>query len=177
MRSYFEFAGRTGTLAVTFAATAVFLVLVFPNLPVGGELLDMKSGYSHEEAMASMEQYGPDGRTTYAWASVLLDTLFPVSYVTFFAGLIYRFRLTEGLWTLAFVPVVAGLWDLAENAQITAMLVRYPDVGATQVVWASAFTTVKGWIGPVYQILGVGLLLLATLRGTVRWIRGRRSGA
>ena len=177
MRSYFEFAGRTGTLAVTFAATAVFLVLVFPNLPVGGELLDMKSDYSHEEAMASMEQYGLDGRTTYAWASVLLDTLFPVSYVTFFAGLIYRFRLTEGLWTLAFVPVVAGLWDLAENAQITAMLVRYPDVGATQVAWASAFTTVKGCIGPVYQILGVGLLLLATLRGTVRWIRGRRSGA
>ena len=92
MRGYFEFAGRTGTLAVTLAATAVFLVLVFPNLPVGGELLDVKSGYSHDEAMASMEQYGPDGRTTYAWGSVLLDTLFPLSYVTFFAGLIYRFR-------------------------------------------------------------------------------------
>ena len=177
MRTYFGFAGRTGTLAVTFAATAVFLVLVFPNLPVGGELLDLKPGYSYEEAMASMEQYGPEGRTTYAWASVLLDTLFPLSYVTFFAGLIYRFRLTEGTWWLAFVPVAAGLWDLAENAQITAMLIRYPDVGATQVAWASAFTAVKGWIGPVYQILGPGLLLVAMARSLVRAIRRRRGGA
>ncbi|MDE0000602.1 MAG: hypothetical protein OXQ89_22910 [Rhodospirillaceae bacterium] len=177
MRNYFEFAGRTGTLAVSFAATAVFLLLVFPNLPVGSELLDMKPGYSHVEAMASIAQYGPDGRRTYAWASVLLDTLFPVSYVTFFAGLIYRFRPTERLWTLAFVPVFAGLWDLAENAQIAAMLVQYPDIGATQVAWASAFTTVKWWIGPVYQTLALGLLLLAALRATVRWIRGRRSVA
>ena len=177
MRAYFAFAGRTGTLAVTLAATAVFLVLVFPSLPVDGELLDLKPSYSYDEAMASMAQYGAHGRTTYAWASVLLDTLFPISYVTFFAGLIYRFRPTEGTWVLAFVPVVAGLWDLAENAQITAMLVQYPDVGATQVAWASAFTAAKGWMGPVYQILGLGLVLLAMARGGVRAIRRRRGGS
>ena len=176
MRAYFVFAGRTGTLAVTLAATAVFLVLVFPGLPVDGELLDLKPSYSYDEAMASVAQYGADGRTTYAWASVLLDTLFPISYVTFFAGLIDRFRLTEGTWVLAFLPVVAGFWDLAENAQITAMLVQYPDVGATQVAWASAFTAAKGWIGPVYQILGLGLLL-AMARGVVRAIRSRKGGS
>ncbi len=177
MRTYFAFAGRTGTLAVTFAATAVFLILVFPNLPVDGQLLDLKPGYSYDEAMALMAQYGPDGRATYAWSSVLLDTLFPISYVTLFAGLIYRFRLTEGTWWLAFVPVAAGLWDLAENAQIAAMLVRYPDIGATQVAWASAFTAAKGWMGPIYQTLGAGLLLLAMVRNVVRAIRRRRSGA
>ena len=74
------------------------------------------------------------------------------------------------------LPVAAGIWDLAENAQITAMLVRYPDVGATQVAWASAFTAVKGWIGPVYQILGLGLLLMAMARGAVRAIRRRGGG-
>ena len=173
MRDYFAFAGRTATLVVTFCATAVFLVLVFPNLPVGGELLDMKPGYSYDVAMGSMEQYGPDGRTTYAWASVLLDTLFPIIYVTLFAGLIYRFRITEGTWILAFLPVAAGAWDLAENAQITAMLVQYPDIGATQVAWASAFTTVKGWIGPLYQILGLGLLLIAMARRGFHAIRER----
>lgn len=171
MRSYFEFAGRTHTLAVTFAATAAFLVVVFPSLPIGGEMLDMKPGYSHEEAMASMAEYGPDGRTTYAWASAVLDTLFPIFYVTFFAGLIYRFRLTEGTWILAFIPVVAGLGDLAENAQITAMLLQYPNVGTTQVAWASAFTMVKGWIIPVYMVLGLGLLLVAGSRCAVRTIR------
>ena len=171
MRPYFEFAGRTRTLAVTFAATAAFLVLVFPYLPIGGQMLDMKPGYSHEEAMASMEEYGPSGRTTYAWASAVLDTLFPIFYVTFLAGLIYRFRLTEGSWILAFIPVVAGLGDLAENAQITAMLLQYPNIGAIQVAWASTFTLVKGWIVPICLILGLGLLLVALLRGGIRAIR------
>ena len=177
MRSYFEFASRTPTLAVTFVATLVFLVLVFPNLPIGGESLDMKPGYSHEEAMASMEEYGPEGRTTYAWGSALLDTLFPICYVTLFAGLIYRFRLTEGTWVLAFIPVIAGLGDLGENAQITTMLLQYPDVGVTQVAWASAFTIFKGWIGPVYQILGLGLFLVAMARIAVRAIRDRMGGS
>ncbi|MCY3838270.1 MAG: hypothetical protein OXH09_06450 [Gammaproteobacteria bacterium] len=55
--------------------------------------------------------------------------------------------------------------------QITAMLVQYPDIGAVQVAWASAFTMVKWWIGPVYQILGVGLLLLAAGRAAFARIR------
>ena len=173
MRTYFDFAGRTVTLAVTFAATAAFLIWVFPSLPIGGEMLDMKTGYSYDEAMASMAQYGPDGRTAYAWGSAVLDTLFPVLYATFFAGLIYRFRLTEGTWLLAFIPVVAGIGDLAENAQITAMLIQYPDISATQVAWASAFTTVKGWIIPIYMLLGLGLLLLAMIRAAAGAIRGR----
>ena len=176
MRNYFEFAGRTGVLAATFAATAAFLFLVFPNLPIEGEMLDLKPGYSHEEAMDAMEGYGADGRTTYAWASAVLDTLFPLTYVTFFAGLIYRFRLTEGTWVLAFVPVFAGIWDLAENAQITAMLIQYPDVSAGQVAWASTFTSIKsGWIGPVYQLLGAGLLLIAAVRGVFRAVFRRTS--
>ena len=172
MRGCFEFAGRTPTLLATFVATAVFLFVVFPNLPINGEMLDLKSGYTYDEAMASMEQYGPDGRTTYAWASMLLDTLFPLVYVTLFAGLIYRFRFTEGTWWLAFVPVVAGVWDLLENVQITALLLGYPDVGPAQVASASAFTMVKGLLGPVYQLLGIGLFLVAMVRSAYARIRG-----
>lgn len=173
MRRYFTFAGRTHMLAATLVAVAVFLLLVFPNLPVGGETLDTKPGYTYEEAMASMEAHGADGRTIYAWSSMLLDTLFPLAYVTLFAGLIYRFRASEGTWWLAYVPVVAGLCDLLENVQVTTMLVQYPDIGAVQVAWASAFTTVKWWVGPVYQILGVGLLLLAASRAALTKIRSR----
>ena len=171
MRKYFEYAGQTRVLLVTFVTTVVLLVL-FQNLPINGEMLDLKSGgYSHEEVMTLMQEYGPDGRTVYAWSSSLLDTLFPLFYVTLFTGLIYRFRLTDGTWWLAFIPVVAGVVDLLENIQITAMLVRYPEIGETQVALASTATQVKSAIGLVYQLLGLVLFLVGMVRAGIARLR------
>jgi len=110
------------------------------------------------------EEYGPEGRRVYAWASPTLDTLFPIVYVSFFAGLIYRCRPTERLWWLAFIPVAAGIVDLGENIQITAMLIQYPDVSPAQAAGASLFTQIKGYNGPIYQILALLLLALAGVR-------------
>ncbi|MDE2976684.1 MAG: hypothetical protein OXU63_04090 [Acidobacteriota bacterium] len=164
MKKWFEFASQTRVLAATFVLTLVFLFVVFPALPVNGELLDYKSSYTHDEAMAAMEEYGPEGRRVYAWASPTLDTLFPIVYVSFFAGLIYRCRPTERLWWLAFIPVAAGIVDLGENIQITAMLIQYPDVSPAQAAGASLFTQIKGYNGPIYQILALLLLALAGVR-------------
>ncbi len=164
MNRYFKFAGQTTVLVVTFAATLVFLFGVFPALPIGGVMLDLMPGYTHAEAMAAMEEYGASGRSVYAIASPTLDTLFPLVYVTLFAGLIYRFRWSDRTAFLAWIPVVSGIVDLGENVQITAMLLSYPDVSAAQVAAASAFTTVKGWLGPVYQLLAVALLIVAGIR-------------
>ena len=176
MRKYFEYASANRTLLLTLTVTLVFLFLVFPNLPIGGEMLDVKPGYTHTEAMAAMDDYGAEGRTIYAWSSAVLDTLFfPLIYVTLFAGLIYRFRPTEGIWLLAFVPVIAGIWDVGENVQIVVMLIQYPDIGETQVAWASAFTSIKGNLVLICLLLGLGLpslamsrRLLAKLKATIR---------
>ena len=63
----------------------------------------------------------------------------------------------------------AGIWDLCENAQITAMLLMYPDIGETQVAWASFFTHVKtAWIGPAYQWPAIAFVLVALLRAVMR---------
>lgn len=173
MRGYFEFAAKTPILIASFIGIVVLVASVFPALPVGGELLDLKPGYSHGEVVAAMEEYGADGRRLYAWMSPTLDTLFPLVYVTFFAGVIYRFRLTEKLWVLAFIPVVAGIWDLCENAQITAMLIQYPDISESQVGLASTFTQIKSSVfGPIYQLLALALLLIAGVRFLIGRIRG-----
>lgn len=177
MRQFFEFAGSTRTLVLTFVVTAVILFLAFPNLPINGELLDQKMGYSYAEATDAFEAYGDDGRAMYLWISLLLDTLFPIVYVTFFGGLIYRFRATEGTWWLACVPILGGVCDLLENAQISAMLLAYPDISESQVAWASSFTQVKHWIGSLYLVISVLLLLTFVMRTVVAKIRasGTRS--
>ncbi len=167
MRRYLEFANKTGTLIATALVVVLVLFLVFPNLPVGGELLDMKSSYTYQEVMDSMEEYGADGRTIYLLTSTVLDTVFPFVYATFFAGLIYRFRASEGTWWLAYVPIVGGIWDLLENIQIASMLLAYPEIGETQVSWASTFTYLKHWIGSFYLVVGAVLLLVALVRTVI----------
>lgn len=164
LRTFFEFAAGTKPLIISFVGVLVMVLLVFPALPVGGELLDVKLSYNLTDVQAAMLQYGPHGRAVYALASPTVDTLFPILYVTFLAGLLYRFRPSERLWLLAFIPVFAGAWDLCENAQITALLLQFPDISARQVAVASIFTSVKHVLSAVCELMAVVFLLLFLVR-------------
>lgn len=169
---YFRFASRTPVLLASGAGVLVWLLLVFPSLPIGGDMLDIREGYSYSELQAAMEQYGSSGRRVYAWSSATLDTIFPALYVTLFAGLLTRLRPSDRWTWLAWIPVFAGLWDLCENAQIVAMLLMYPDVGVTQVAWASFFTHVKTvYLGPAYQLPTLAMLLAALIRWLLQRLR------
>ncbi len=114
--------------------------------------------------MALLEGYGADGRTVYLWSSLLLDTLFPVVYVTFLAGLIHRCRVIESMWWLALVPVIGGIVDLAENVQISIMLATYPHISEIQVLCASIFTATKHWAFYASLAMAVVLLLVFVIR-------------
>lgn len=144
LRLCFEFTARVPVLVVTAVVSAALITLVFPALPIGGELLDGRFGYTLDEVLAAMTAYGEGGRRVYVWASLIADTLLPVSYAGCLAGLVYRLRPKDDLWRLAFLPVVAGVLDLCENGQIVAMLMQYPDVSAGQVAAASLVTQMKG---------------------------------
>lgn len=159
-RQCFEFAADTRVLISSLVGVLLLALLVFPVLPIGGDMIDLKLSYSLADIHASMLQYGPDGRTNYAVASATLDALFPAVYVTFFCGLLYRFRPSERLWVLAFIPLIAGLWDLCENAQIIALLLQYPEISATQVKLASFFTTSKHVMSALYELMAVVYLLI-----------------
>lgn len=169
---YFQFASRTPVLWCTAGGVIVWLLLVFPSLPIGGPMLDMTAGYSYPELVAAMESYGVSGRRVYAWASPTVDTAFPILYVTFFSGLLTRLRPSDRWTWLAWIPVFAGFWDLCENAQIITILLMYPAVGETQVAWASFFTHVKTlYIGLTYQLPTVALVFIALARWCAQRLR------
>lgn len=173
MRTYLEFGSRTRVLVATLVTTLLLLLAVFPALPIEGDLLDVRSGYTHEEVVAAMEGYGEQGRRVYAWSSATLDTLLPLAYVSLLAGAAYRFRPTERAWRLAWLPVAAGALDLGENVQVIVMLTRYPDVSAGQVAIASLFTQWKGYA----LLLSLALAVLLTVFAAVRRGRGAPDGA
>ena len=167
MRAYLDFVNGTLTLGATLVL-ALLLVAVIQALPVGGELLDEKVGYTHEEAVAAMEGYGEKGRRTYAWSAATLDTLLPIVYASFLAGAVYRLRPTERSWRLAWLPLAAGALDLCENVQITIMLIGYPDVSAGQVASASLFTISKSYALLLSLVLAVALAIAAAVRRSRR---------
>ena len=168
-----EFAARTPVLITTAAVAIALLVFAFPALPLGGELLDARFGYSHADVNAAMSAYGEQGRRVYVWASLTLDTLLPIAYAGLLAGLLYRLRPRDGLWPLTPVPVAAGLLDLSENAQIVAMLIGYPGVSSAQVALASLFTQAKtcALLAAVAMVAVFGVLALGR-----RWTGSRPSG-
>ena len=139
MRTYFEFTSATPVFVTTLLLTGTLLGWVFPAVPIHGASLDVKPGYTYEEARAALTGYGAEGRRVYAWASLTLDTVLPVVYGSFFAGLVYRLRPTASLWWLAYLPVAVGGVDVGENVQIVRLLLQYPDLSAAQVASASFF--------------------------------------
>ena len=161
---WIEFTAKTPILLTTAFIAVMLLVVMFPALPIGGELLDARFGYTHAEVVDALAVYGADGRHVYLWASLTLDTLLPVAYAALLAGLVYRLRPKDRLGALSIVPLAAGVLDLGENAQIAAMLVGYPDVSRVQVAVASLFTQAKV-IALLASLALVGtLVVLAVLR-------------
>ena len=162
MKAYFDFVSDTKILLTTFGLTWVFLLVIFPQLAGDIDSLDVRTGgYDYAEAMAALEGYGEAGRTLYAWISPTLDTLFPICYVSFYAGVLWRFAPHERLKVLAYLPVIGGLIDLGENAQIVTMLLQYPDVSMAQVQWANYFTLTKFAFTRSPMLLGLAVLIWA----------------
>lgn len=164
VNTYFEFVSRTPVLIASFVASMLFLIVIFPSLAGDIESLDVRmSGYTLADVLAAMEGYGEVGRGRYALISFTLDTLFPICYVSFYAGAIYRFAPHERLKLLAYLPLIGGVFDLGENAQIITMLLQYPDISLMQAEWANRFTLIKFGFSRTSMVLAFASLAWAAV--------------
>jgi hypothetical protein len=171
MQAYFEYASKTSSLIFTFVLTYLFISVIFPYFAGDMASLDVRTGgYTHAEVMAAMQGYGDAGRLRYAWISPTLDTLFPLIYASFYVGILYRFAPMTRLQGLVYIPILGGVIDLAENAQIVAMLLQYPDISVAQVEWANRFTLTKFIFTRLSMLMAVIVLAFAALQAIhIRW--------
>ncbi len=173
MSRYFQFISTSRILWLNFALTALFVVLIFPYVAAGVESLDVRmDGYDHAEVMAALQGYGAEGRARYIWISLILDTIFPIAYCSFYAGLIYRFAPMERLKLLAYLPLFGGIFDLGENLQIVTMLAQFPDISVAQAEWANRFTLTKFAISRTSMVLAA----LALCFALGKWALDKRKG-
>lgn len=157
MTRVFDFLGRTPVLLASLVAMVALGAALRAASAYAGPLLDFV--YSGDAAAAQIAGMTAAQRSAHAWATGVLDTLYPLAYGGLFAGLAARFG---GTWRgLAPLPMLAGIvFDYAENAVQVAALNGVSGVIAAK----SVLTPVK--FGLVYAgiAIGLGALLIAGAR-------------
>ena len=141
-------------------------------------LFDMSpTGYSYAEAIELLNSLGLEGRNAYLTIQIPIDLVYPAMFAVSYALMItwilkQSLPKQSRLYLLAFVPVLAGLFDYLENASIIAMLYGFPDVSESLVTSASSFTIAKSGLTTLFfVVLLVALVYLAIWRLK----KGRRS--
>lgn len=131
---------------------------------VGGQFLDTLK--DPEAARATLAAMSLEQKSAHFWVTVLLDTLFPLSFGLLFAGLAWRFFGRFG--GLAAIPGFAVLVvDLTENT-----------IQALALSGAADALDAKAWVTPLKMglfFIAAGIALVAVLIAVYRMIRKKPS--
>lgn len=168
---------------LSFLLMMLFNVLVFPAMQ--GRMgtfvnpLDMRFGFSAEEALAFLNLLGAEGRSVYLFVESVVDIIYPFVY-TLFSVLALSFffghRIAENSrWRTMniLLPLFTMLADFVENSGIIVMLVGFPDAVATHSGWTAIGNELK-WVGAVLSLGGVFVGFVWWL---VQWFGARRTQA
>ena len=153
--------------AVLFALTiGAFLaenLLYFPlsvpymkELAAGAPLLDMRPGYTPDDAYHLFDTLGQSGRGAYLRLLWTMDLLLPALFSLFLSSAIRRgaFRASRS------IPLLSAVCDYAENIMVTVLLLRYPIREPALVQLASVFTATKLALYASGLLLAIGGFLV-----------------
>ncbi|MEO1654356.1 MAG: hypothetical protein AAFU64_12495 [Bacteroidota bacterium] len=143
----------------------------------GKALLDMRPlGYSPVEVRELLTDLGNEGRNRYLYTQIPLDMVYPglfaISYCLLMVFLLRQFSSVHlGLWSLCYLPILAGLSDYAENFAIILMLNSFPDFSDYLAALSNVFSLAKSFFSTVYF---TALILVALLLG-MQYLQKKRS--
>ena len=165
----------TGKVIVSlFVLTmAVYLTMLFYSIPAVTAfapqlpIFDLSPfGYSFNYATELLDTLGVEGRNLYLSTQLPLDFIYPGLFsITYSLLLVWLFGKTfnenSKIYYLAFVPVLAGIFDYVENVFIIKMINSFPDLQIATVKVASLFTLLKSSFTMLFFVLLiVGFALL-----------------
>lgn len=164
-------------LVLLAAVITLRVIMGLPNDPFGlnahlarlggAAILDMRIGYTPDDAYALLEELGAEGRQAYAAMLLGGDMLFPISYSLLFAA-IAAWLLVRVVppdhWAqrLSLIALIGGISDIAENLSILAMISAFPQ-RLDGAAWFSSLIKItkfgSGAIGaPLILILAIILV-------------------
>ena len=125
--------------------------LIFFLLPhnIFSNMLDLELFYSKENVVKNFSAMGADGRNIYVLSSLILDTVYPILYLSLFLGA--YFKLFRSSRAILLVPITAFSFDILENLQITRLNLNFPNISEAHVYLSSMTTSLK-WIAIVITV-------------------------
>ena len=139
--------------------------LIFFLLPhdIFANMLDLRFSYNEEIVKQSFVLIGEDGRQLYFFSALIIDTIYPLLYVSLFIGAYFKlFRKNAFLFIF---PLMAGLFDISENIQVSLLLSNFPTLSSQNIFYSSTSTSIK-WIA-------IGISLTVLIYGIIKKLRSR----
>ena len=125
--------------------------LIFFLLPhdIFANMLDLRFSYNEEIVKQSFVLIGEDGRQLYFFSALIIDTIYPLLYVSLFLGAYYKL-FNKNTSPLIF-PLAAGFFDILENIQVSLLLTDFPTLSSQNIFYSSTSTSIK-WIAIVISL-------------------------
>ena len=148
VRDYSKFiASSKALLLVLFSSILISLFIIIPMLPhaVGQNLLDLKFGFQRDDVGFAFSILGEEGKQLSIFVSLILDTIFPIVYISFHLGIYHYSNYKKNF--IYSVPLLTGAFDLMENIQC-AMIMSVPSIDSVtdqQIILASSTNQIK-WL-------------------------------
>lgn len=161
MTKLLDFLAQTKVILICFVLMMIIGAgFSFAPRLVGGELLDMQMNAA--DAAARLAEMNGGQKSNHIWLTLILDSLYPLAYGGFFAGIAARF---SGSWRkFTALPALATIIvDFTENfVQVLALS------GSTNLLGIKDIITPVKFGGFILAALIALLLLVIAL---VKWIQ------
>lgn len=130
----------------------------------GYKILDlMPTGYSLSYVHSLFDALGESGRAEYLCTQIPVDLIYPalfgISSCLLIAFLLSKLNKIHTAWFYScYLPIIAAVFDYAENIGIITMLKHYPHIHTGTYIFTYICTLCKSWFTSVYVIL-LGVLI------------------
>ena len=142
------------------AGILFFTAPIINNTVPQAKILDLAFGFTEQEYYSWIEQYGAQGRITYFWTILILDTLYPIFYTglmiwVLVALLEYSYpKLVNHLYKFVFLPWSILVVDLIENTLNLYTVYIYPQKINGIVKFASGANQLK-WVLVLFALTAI----------------------
>lgn len=163
--------GKTAVgITILFLITVILIngrpfgIMTLLDITGGASIPDMELWYSGESLYGILGALGEAGRFFYLTSVLPLDLVFPTCYGVFLAIILSHLVRIAGLqgtiWQyVVLLPIVAAIFDYAENILMIIILIHYPDTMPMIASCVSLCTVIKGiGVRGSFLLIGGGIV-------------------